>query len=206
MLRSLRRLLGHEAPRPLALELRRRGASRELWRFAQGAEELLSAWFGAPRAPLCVELALRCGVDRALVVEATGDLVASVASGEAGPRDDREWAPEQSSPRVSAELLAVTQEAAERLRASEVSIEDYCVQIAVLTYAIVEARPQVRRARAAMDRARDWGRFGELLAATDEYDTAYAGAHLELANLVRKRIPAELVRAAFEGVRAHPYR
>lgn len=206
-LRSLQRLLRYDAPPPLAVELRRRGASRELWRFAKSAgDDLLGVWFACPRASLCLELALRCGVDRGLVGAAAADLVAAASADEPASPGDGQGAPEAGARPMSAELLAATEEATARLLGPDGAIDDFCVQIEELSYALVESRHAVRTARAAMESAREWGRYEELLAATDEYDAAYGAAHLELASLVRRRVPGELVRAALEGARAHPYR
>ncbi|MEM9067372.1 MAG: hypothetical protein AAGE52_02670 [Myxococcota bacterium] len=168
-----------------AEDLKRRGAGRELVRFCEDyGADILAAWTACPRGNWCIEIAARSGLNRGLVVHAADDLA-------------KEGAPSAREVDGSGNL--------ERFAAGG-DLEEFCLYIEALCFSLVEATPTVRSARAAMEEARDWGRFQEMVAAGDAYDSAYLRAYADLARIVRRRIPAELVRTAFLGQPNHPYR
>lgn len=193
----------------LALELRRRGATRELWRYAADYHgDVVSAWNECPRAPWCLEIAARCDVQRGLIVDAVADLIGVASGNIATPTiDPREWGVPPALELKGVSRVALDEgEAAAKAFANEGAIDAFCVQMESLSYAIVEADEVVRKSRSEIEIAQSFGRFKEMLEASDRYDEAYARAHAVLAAVVRKRIPAELVVAALRGRSAHPYR
>ena len=208
LLTSVRAWLSGEQDE-LALELRRRGATRELWRYAgEHGGDVLGAWLECPRAPWCLEIAARCEVARPLIADAVGDLLALPVAEPGAPKvDPREWAvpPALSLKGVSGAALDEGRAAADEfLRGGDTDV--FCVQMESLSFAVVEADTTVRKARAEIEVAQSFGRFREMLDASDRYDAAYAHAHAVLADVVRRRIPGELVVASLRGRSGHPYR
>lgn len=208
LLRSVRVWLNGEVD-DLSQELRRRGATRELWRYAaEHRGDVHGAWSRCPRAPWCLEIAARCDVDRTLIRASVEDLV-QVADGRPETRDvdPREWGIPPALELSGVSLRALRDgSAAAASFVDDGDIDAFCVQMEALSYAIVEADRQVRETRGAIEEAQSWGRFNEQLLASDRYDEAYAAAHATLAGWIRRRIPGELVVASLHGRSAHPYR
>lgn len=193
----------------LALELRRRGATRELWRYAADHRgDVMGAWNECPRAPWCLEIAARCDVDAGLILETVEDLIGVARGSRDVPKvDPREWGvPSAHGLRgVSQKVLDEGREAARMfLRGGDA--DAFCAHMESLSYAIVESHQDVRKHRADIEVAQSFGRFREMLEASDRFDDAYADAHAVLADVVRRRIPGELVVASLRGRSAHPYR
>jgi len=193
----------------LALELRRRGATRELWRYAADHHgDIMGAWSACPRAAWCLEIAARCDVEAGLIVESVEDLIALTSSEVRTPKvDPREWGIPSAL-----DLKGVSQVALDEGRAAAHAFlrggpaDAFCVHMESLSYAIVESHDAVRKARAEIEVAQSFGRFREMLEASDRFDEAYASAHATLADVVRRRIPGERVVASLRGRSAHPYR
>ena len=194
----------------VAAELARRGATRELVRFTEpfGAD-VITAWSRCPRGAWSLEMAARFGVETALVARATADLVAAAGEPDlaAHSADPREWGAQPALQRsgVAPGPLAEGEAAAKALVAED-ALERFCVAAEALCFAIVDAQRPVREARQKVEEAQRWGRFDDMLEASERYDEAYAAAHMGLADLVRRRIPGDLVRAAALGVGGYPYR
>ncbi len=168
---------------PLFLELRARGAGREVIRFVEPyGTDLAQAWLECGRGSWCVEIAACVGVASGLIERAVGDL--AEASG-----GDAEEASEEA--RAAVRAFAAQQCDTEQLAAA---VGDLCA-------VIVEAQPDVRAALAQIE-----GVARPDFAAYDAYDQIYADAHRRLADVVRRRISGAEVRVALEGLESHPYR
>ncbi len=71
-----------------------------------------------------------------------------------------------------------------------------------LVYDAVEAAPKVRHAKTQLNNDHPL----TYAALSQRYDEVYLAEHIRLSDVVREIIPADAVRIAIEGLRAHPYR
>jgi len=182
-------------------ELRARGATRELVRYAKGFHrDVERAWAECPRADWAIEMAARGDLRPRLIGDAIRDLTVGHS---VDPRADEPAfaaAPEGTSAHWIRQGLA----AADGYEGRE--IDALVDTVAAMTHALVEALPEVRAAHAEVEEAQRWGRLREMVSASDAFDDAHARGHVELCDRVRKRIPKDLLRRAYGRATGHPYR
>lgn len=193
----------------IALELKRRGATRELVRFLEPFEtNALGAWKACPRGAWCLEMAARIGIETGVLYRATAKLFeGSPLDAKAPGADPREWldAPAQDKKGASSAVLIAAQRSLQRLQRAH-DVDAFVVAVESLCFELVDGRPEVRKARHEVEEAQRWGRFREVLEASERYDEAYAAGHAELADEVRRHVPAPLIQRALGEFAAHPYR
>lgn len=162
---------------PLWIALRQRGASRELVRWAEPfGDDLDAAWGACPRPAWLIEIAARVGVAPIRTIAVLDDLSAHGTS----------------------RSLAT----ARALAARPAELEAFVDAVRATTAELVESRPDVR---AAIDECKRLERGAHAVAA-QVADDLYATAQRELADRARRRLRADEIRVALEGIGGHPYR
>ena len=122
------RLPADERRSPVWIELRARGAGRDLIRFTEPyGSDLGQAWSECPRAEWSIEIAVRVGVPASLVEHAVGDLAKLSVT------------PDDAATRTADEL-------AKRHGAGREDIEPLIEAVADLTTTLVESKPEVHAA------------------------------------------------------------
>ena len=168
----MKRLFAYLRPQTAVIDvLRKRGASRDLIRFAASHQNVEDAFNDCPRASWTLEFASRAGVSSRLITHAIEHMLAKSFL-------------RREAPTVPSDL---------DVRAT---------LLESLVYEAVEAAPPVREAKSKLtvDHPLTYAALSQV------YDDAYLAEHVRLSDLVREIIPADVVRIAIDGLRAHPYR
>lgn len=177
----------------MAVELRRRGGSRELVRWAEAnGPGVVEACKACLRGTWALETAVRFGVAQDLLEHVVTDWTRDAAK--------------RGLLRLPADRARV-EELGAQLAGPEPDIEEWILTMETFAHALIDLDPEVREARARAQEAQRFGKLADKLREGDAYDLAIHLAHRHLAALVLRRIPADLVEVSLRGVTAaHPYR
>jgi hypothetical protein len=149
------------------------------------------AWLECPRGSWALEVAVRAGVDHALVALAVQDL--DETSGRAG---------DHRSSYLRNAALTATRDLAE----GDLELDLWVGAIEAWLLDQVDADPAVREAQARVRQAARAFSETPFTETSLDYDEVYLAVRHRFAERVRRRIPAEAIEATM-GVRSdHPYR